>query len=241
MTDKILTSDQGEEQFRWRGKDVSRVENFSDIVFALALTLVAASSVPTTFDELTGLWRDLVAMAACFALLALIWRAHYVFFRRYDLEDERTIALNTVLLFLVLAFVYPLKFLARFTVDLTTFLITGTPDLEAIGAVLPLSDARWLIVIYSAGYAAVFTVFALLYAHAGSRQDPLGLTPKERILTRATVRESAVHIAVAVLAIALALALPAALAAWSGFVFFFIGPVLIGLTRRTRREVAGLD
>ena len=40
----------------------------------------------------------------------LIWRGHYRFSRRYGLEDPYTVFLNVVLLFLVLFFVYPLKF-----------------------------------------------------------------------------------------------------------------------------------
>jgi len=112
----LLRSSQGERWFRWRGKDVSRLENLSDIIFALAITLVAASSVPTSFDELTGMWRDLIATALCFAMLLLIWRMHFVFFRRYDLEDGRTTLLNALLLFLVISLTYPLKFLASFLV-----------------------------------------------------------------------------------------------------------------------------
>jgi len=30
----------GEEDFRWRGEDVSRIEGFSDAVFAFAVTLL---------------------------------------------------------------------------------------------------------------------------------------------------------------------------------------------------------
>jgi hypothetical protein len=46
-----------------------------------------------------------------FALLFQIWWRHYRFFRRYDLEDSTVIVLTGVLLFVVLFFVYPLKFL----------------------------------------------------------------------------------------------------------------------------------
>lgn len=45
----------GEANFEWRGADVSRLENLSDIVFALVITLAAAQSVPMSFSELTRL------------------------------------------------------------------------------------------------------------------------------------------------------------------------------------------
>ena len=70
----------GEANFIWRGQDVSRLENLSDIVFALVITLAAAQSIPQNFDQLTGLWRDGLSLGACFLLLLMIWRTHHVFF-----------------------------------------------------------------------------------------------------------------------------------------------------------------
>ena len=241
MREGVLRRGRGEADFRWRGRDVSRVENFSDIVFALVLTLLTASSMPQTFAELLPLWRDLVAVAACLALPTLIWRGHYIYFRRYDLEDGTTILLNTVLLFLVLAFAYPLKFLTRFLVDLVTALLFGEPDLSAIDAVMALSDARWLVVIYSTGYCALFGVFALLYAHAGRLADGLELTPRERGLTRLAVWEAGVHMAAALVAIVLAVTLPAAVAPWSGWTYFAIIPGMMVVHWRHARSMAAVS
>ncbi|NIV14887.1 MAG: DUF1211 domain-containing protein [Aliifodinibius sp.] len=40
----------GDQEFRWRGGDVSRMEGFSDAVFAFALTLLVVSlQVPNSF------------------------------------------------------------------------------------------------------------------------------------------------------------------------------------------------
>ncbi len=52
-----------------------------------------------------------VPFACCFALLVWIWYEHNAFFRRYGLQDAYTILLNSVLLFVVLLYVYPLKFM----------------------------------------------------------------------------------------------------------------------------------
>jgi len=131
---KPVLGKQGEKYFRWRGKDVSRTENLSDIVFAMALALIVASSVPTSFTELTDLWREAIAIAICFALLLMIWHIHFVFFRRYDLEDNLTIFLNSVLMFLVMAFVYPLKFLFLFLINFFTGNFENQQDMSKIGS-----------------------------------------------------------------------------------------------------------
>ena len=45
--------------------------------------------------------------------LVLIWSVHNAFFRRYGLDDGLTVVLNTAQLFVVLFYVYPLKFMAE--------------------------------------------------------------------------------------------------------------------------------
>ena len=55
--------------------------------------------------------RGFPAFAVCFAMLFQVWWRHYKFFRAYDLEDGPVIALTGLLLFVVLFYVYPLKFL----------------------------------------------------------------------------------------------------------------------------------
>src|ERR671920_1754514 len=79
----------GEESFRWRGEDVSRIEGFSDAVFAFAVTLLVVSlEVPNTFDELLATMRGFVAYAITGWLLYSVWFDHYIFFRRFGLQDN---------------------------------------------------------------------------------------------------------------------------------------------------------
>src|SRR3954462_11461140 len=97
-----------EPHFRWRGGEITRLEGFTDAVFAFAVTLLVVSlEVPHTFEELLGTMKGFVAFAACFAILILIWHAHVKFFRRYGLQDAWTVFLNSSLLFVVLLYVYP--------------------------------------------------------------------------------------------------------------------------------------
>jgi len=222
-----------EKYFTWRGRDVTRVENFSDIVFALSLTLIVASSVPSSFDALIGLWREAIAIAMCFALILLIWSKHHAFHRRYGLDDGMTVALNSVVLFLIMIFAYPLKFLALFLVNFFTGFYRTGPE---IMAVMSLDQVEWFIVIYAMGYALIFGVFALLYAHALRRADDLQLTPAERILTKLEVDQGLAAIAISGLAAIVAIILPAQLSPMGGSVYFLIGPVMMVLTKRARKR-----
>jgi len=67
---------------------------------------------PKDFSGLHEIVRGFVPFAICFTMLLTLWYAHYVFFRRYALHDQFTILLNSCLLFVVLFYVYPLKFLS---------------------------------------------------------------------------------------------------------------------------------
>ena len=141
--------------FRWRAGEITRLESFCDVVFGFALTLLVVSlEVPRNYAELMAAIRGFVPFAACFAQLILIWRAHYRFSRRYGLEDPYTVLLNVVLLFLVLFYVYPLKFV--FTTVFEEF--TGT----ARAPHLSWHQASVLMRIYAAGFMSVFVLFALM-------------------------------------------------------------------------------
>src|ERR1700733_16327564 len=96
----------------WRSHEPSRLETFSDAVFAFAVTLIIVSlEVPKSFDELFETMKGFVSFGVCFALLFLIWNNQNIFFRRYGMVDAYITFLNGVLLFLVLIYTYPLKFL----------------------------------------------------------------------------------------------------------------------------------
>jgi len=218
--------------FRWRGHDVSRIEGFSDAVFAFALTLlVVALEVPKTYDELMDTMRGFFAFSACFAVLYKLWWSHYSFFRRYGLADGFVIVWNAVLLFLVMFFIYPLKFLftGMFNVlFLHLGLVSGDTE-ERLKAIVVASfqgaDVQILMCVYGAGFLMVSLVFALLYRHALQRADFLGLDAVERHMTVDEIQGHLLDGGVAVFSIGIVLVGGKEWAAPAGWSYMLLGPV----------------
>lgn len=220
-----------------RGAHVSRLEGFSDAVFAFALTLLVVSlEVPKTFEELRGTLRGFVPFAACFAVLFWIWHSHHVFFRRYGLVDGTTIFLTSVLLFVVLFYVYPLKYL--FTALAAWFL--GVEPASPGWAFPRGGDGLALMRIYGGGYVAVFGIFALLYTHAWRRREALGLDGEERFETKMGIGVALVNVGMGTISIGIALVGEPQHAAAAGWVYAATGPAIGALhtIARTRHERA---
>lgn len=212
----------GEAEFTWRGESPSRVEALSDMVFAFALTLLVVSNAPpASFGELGAQLWGFPGFAAAFAILLVIWHAHYIFFRRYALEDGWTTTLNAALLFLILFFVYPLKYLATMLSQFVRSLAEGRPQ-----APFTFQEAEAGLALMSIAYAAVFATFFALYMHALGRADALGLSERERQYTRFACWQQGVHVLVGVSVASCAMLLPGRWATLSGFLYCLIGPLI---------------
>ena len=210
MFRKHLISSQtsGEPGFHWRGAEVTRLEGFTDAVFAFAVTLLVVSlEVPKTFPELMVAMHGFLAFGVCFALLANVWYQHYRFFRRYALENPWVVFLNCALLFFVLFYIYPLKFL--FTAMFN-------------GSEISVSEVRALFTIWSLGYAAVFAIFALLYLHAWRVRAQLELTPLEAIRTQVSLLDQIAMVIIGLLSTALARTMPDRYVGIVGPIYFLV-------------------
>jgi uncharacterized membrane protein len=216
-----------------RKHEVTRVEGFSDAVFAFALTLLVVSlDVPRSYDDLMRLIAGFVPFACSFALLVWIWYEHNVFFRKFGLQDPYTVALNAVLLFVVLFYVYPLKFL--FTAAFSFFIPAlglGRPE------ILPPQLGR-IFAIYGAGFVVLFLMFGLLYLHAYRKREGLGLSTLEVFDVRVSGGEHLVSASVGALATLIALIAPYPYPVFSGFTYFLMGPAhwIYGVKAGKRRQ-----
>lgn len=217
-----------------RGKEVSRIEGFSDAVFGFTLTLLVVSvEVPNDFADLRTLLFGVPAFAVTFTVICWIWYEHYLFFRRYALEDNFTVLLNCILLFIVMLYAYPLKFM--FTRLITGSLLGLGPR---ISDAMTSGNARMLMVMYSGGFVALFGTFMLMQWNAWRQRTAIGLDALQAYDARSSVRRHGISVAIGALSIAIAVALPADYLGLAGLIYFLMGPAhgFYGYIYGRRRE-----
>jgi uncharacterized membrane protein len=203
-----------------RGREVSRLEGFTDAVFGFALTLLVVSlEVPENFTDLQRILTGFPAFAVTFTVICWIWYEHYLLFRRYDLEDGMTVVLNCVLLFIVVFYAYPMKFMF-------TRLISGTilgvgPGIDQG---MSLTSGRILMISYSAGFVALFGTFMLLHWNALRQRQPLKLDALGVYDARASMRRHFISVAIGLVSVGIAAFAPVGNLPFAGLIFFLMGP-----------------
>jgi len=166
-------------KFKYRGQNQTRLETFSDAAFALGITLlVLSSSVPETFSDLRLAMREIIPFGFSVTLIMIIWYQHYIFFIKYGLQDAKIVAINTILIFLVLIYVYPLKFLSRVIVELYSGIFGAESDLSRFGE-FSFDNMRFLMIVYGLGAFSIFMTIAFMYGYALKRKKELDLTDYE--------------------------------------------------------------
>jgi low temperature requirement protein LtrA len=210
-------------KFRLRGREVVRIEAFSDAVFAFAATLLVVSlEVPKTFAELEASLHGFLAFGLSFTALLAIWAVHNSFFRRFGLQDRMTVILNSALLFVVLFYVYPLKFVA---VSISDRLLGESRMPGGEARIASFHDLGTLFVIYGLGFVAVFFCIALLYWHAARQKETLGLDDLERYDALTTCHHYLLFAAVGLLSMAMAWAGVGLKVGAPGWIYALLGPL----------------
>lgn len=211
-------------EFRKRAHEVSRLEAFSDVIFGFSISLLVVSlEAPKSYGEMLEMLRGFLPFAICFFIFIMIWWEHHRFFKRYALQDATTIVLNILLMFVVLFYVYPLKFMFSF--------VTGQ-----IHGGIPPEGFNLLFSVYGIGFTAVFWLLSAMYFHALRRREALHLNEVEQIDTRETMLDTFFMGVIGLVSLAVAQS------PWpwlAGPVFFLIAvpkTIIPMIMRRKRRE-----
>src|SRR2546423_10623668 len=226
--------------FRLRGIEMTRLETFIDAAFAFAVTMLVISNgqAPTDVPSLLEAFKNLPAFAASIAVLSIFWRGHWLWSRRFGLEDAASILISWTMLVTILIFVYPLKLLFGGMF----YYLTGHAVGQSIAAQTP-GQARALFAVYALGITAIAVEVLLLNMRAWRLREALRLDEQERTLTRGEIFGWSVPATVGLVSLGLALTLPINYIQWSGWAYMSLA-VLTPLQRRwsarRARHAAGL-
>lgn len=238
MFRSLLTAKlQKDDGFVHRGHEVTRLEAFSDAAFGFVVTLLVVSlEVPNSFEELMDKMRGFIAFAICFGLLVHFWFKHFHFFRRYGLQDVTTVVLNAALLFVLLLYVYPLKFL--FLAFIGSMLGIGPHSTMTGMSSMTTDQLRMLFTLYGLGFFVVYALFGVLYLHAYRLREALKLSRIERFDTVAAIVDNMGVAVVGLASVAASRVLPAQMVGLAGFMYILAGPVagLLGWKTGTQRR-----
>jgi uncharacterized membrane protein len=217
--------------FRLRGLEMTRLEGFVDATFAFAITvlIIAGQQVPNDVEALLRAFRDVPAFAASIVVLAIFWRGHWLWSRRFGLVDGVSIFISWAMIFTMLIYVYPLKLLFS---GMFFFLTQGAVG-QSVSA-RSMAEARALFAVYALGFTALAFEMMLLNWRAWRLRDALRLDERERSMTRGEVLGWMIPVATGLCAFVFALTLPRAWLAWSGWIYFSMA-ILVPLHRRWRR------
>ncbi len=182
--------------FRYRGLETSRIENLTDAVFAFAITLlVIASEVPNSYVELQASMYDFIGFIFCALLIFGIWNNHFNFFKHYGLQDKLTKSLNFIFIFVLLFYIYPLKYLFSFlgSAILINILQTYSYNSPAMQLALQktteanMSTDQWadLMVRFSLGLFFIYLILFLMHYNALRKKEMLKLNQLEVFETKA--------------------------------------------------------
>lgn len=214
---------------------MTRLETFIDAAFAFAITMlvIAAQQIPDDISTLLAAFRHVPTFVCSIAVIGIFWRGHWLWSRRYGLEDGTSILISWAMLVTILIYIYPLK--AVFG-TMWFYLSNGR-----VGQTLGVSteaQARSLFAIYAIGFSAIALEILLLNLRAWYLRDALRLNQRERLMTLGQLAGWSIPITVGLLSLVLTFTLPLRSLEWAGWVYFSMAIVVPLHSRLRRRKIA---
>src|SRR5216110_1918881 len=203
--------------FRLRGMEITRLETFIDAVFAFAITMlvIAAQQIPDDIETLLAAFKNVPVFVASIIVLGIFWRGHWLWSRRYGLEDGISIFISWAMIVTILIYMYPLK--AIFSC--MWFLLSGGRVGHRLGAHSEL-QVRAVFAVFALGFTAIALEMVLLNLRAWQLREPLRLDTTERSITFNEITGWSIPVGVGLVSVVLALCLPRTQIEWSGWIYF---------------------
>ena len=203
--------------FRLRGIAMTRLETFIDAAFAFAITMlvIATQQIPDDIETLLAAFKNVPAFVTSIVVLGIFWRGHWLWSRRYGLEDGVSIFISWAMIVTMLIYIYPVK--AIFSS--MWFFFSGGRVGHVFGAHSE-SQVRALFAIFALGFTAIALEMVLLNLRAWRLREPLRLNARERAMTFNEVTGWSIPVGVGIVSLILALCLPRDQIQWSGWVYF---------------------
>ena len=224
--------------FRLRGMQMTRLETFMDAAFAFAISMlvIAAQQIPDNIQALLAAFKNVPTFVCSIAVVGIYWRGHWLWSRRYGLEDGVSILISWALIVTILILIYPLK--AIF--GAMWYLISNGQVGQPFSLHTTESEARTIFAIYALGLIAISAEIWLLYLRAWHLREPLRLNARERLTTRDELTGWSIPVSVALISLVFSFILPAEKIAWCGWVYFLMA-IMIRVhnflhRRRLRKE-----
>src|SRR5438874_8552075 len=204
--------------FRLRGIEMTRLETFIDAAFAFAISMlvIAAQQIPDNIVALLAAFKNVPTFICSIAVLGIFWRGHWLWSRRYGLEDRASIFISWAMIVTILIFIYPLK--AIF--GAMWYLLSSGQVGQPLSLHTTEAQARTIFAIYALGLIAISAEILLLNLRAWQLREPLRLNARERLMTRGELTGWSIPVGVGIVSLVSALTLPAEQIQWSGWVYF---------------------
>src|SRR5438445_6950805 len=204
--------------FRLRGTEMTRLETFIDAAFAFAISMlvIAAQQIPDNIEALLAAFKNVPTFVCSIAVLGIYWRGHWLWSRRYGLEDSVSILISWAMIVTILIFIYPVKAIFG---AMWYFISSGQIG-QPFSLHTAVSQARTIFAIYALGLIAISAEILLLNLRAWQLRESLRLNARERLMTRGELSGWSIPVSIGIISLVLALILPREQIAWSGWVYF---------------------
>src|SRR5216110_1545569 len=223
--------------FRLRGMEMTRLETFIDAAFAFAISMlvIAAQQIPDNIQALLAAFKNVPTFVCSIAVLGIYWRGHWLWSRRYGLEDSVSILISWTMIVTILIFIYPLKAIFGAMWNLISSGQVGQPfSLHTTEA-----EARTIFAIYALGLIALSAEILLLNLRAWQLREPLRLNAREQLMTRGELTGWCIPVSVGIVSLVFSLTLPIEQIAWCGWVYFLMAILVRAHRFWHRRRLKG--